>query len=250
MRCRDRAVSPRDFPAAPDGSSSSRTISHSAMSADRDRLRVMVIDDHMLFRSGLSELLERRGIEVCAAVGDGEEGCRLVAGLQPDVVLLDLRMPELDGLSVLERIVALDPGCAVVMLTTSSDERDLVSSLRSGARGYLLKDMEPERLVDALAAVVDGETVVAPEMTSVLAKVVKGGKVESGRPARFSSITPREFEILRHLAEGQSNKEIARDLGITDGTVKLHVRSILRKLQVRSRVEAAVVAVEERLFRR
>ena len=136
------------------------------------------------------------------------------------------------------------------MLTTSSDERDLVSSLRSGARGYLLKDMEPERLVDALAAVVDGETVVAPEMTSVLAKVVKGGKVESGRPARFSSITRGEFEILRHLAEGQSNKEIARDLGITDGTVKLHVRSILRKLQVRSRVEAAVVAVEERLFRR
>ena len=136
------------------------------------------------------------------------------------------------------------------MLTTSSDERDLVTSLRSGARGYLLKDMEPDQLVDALAAVVDGETVVAPEMTSVLAKVVQGGELESGRPERFSSLTPREFEILRHLAEGQSNKEIARDLGITDGTVKLHVRSILRKLEVRSRVEAAVIAVEERVFQR
>ena len=220
------------------------------MPTDLVRLRVMIVDDHTLFRSGLSELLERRGIEVCAAVGDGEDGCRLAAELAPDVVLLDLRMPELDGLSVLDRIAALDLGCAVVMLTTSSDERDLVTSLRSGARGYLLKDMEPEQLVDALAAVVEGETVVAPEMTSVLAKVVKGGTVESGRPDRFSSLTPREFEILRHLSEGQSNKEIARDLGITDGTVKLHVRSILRKLEVRSRVEAAVIAVEERLFQR
>ena len=220
------------------------------MSTDRERLRVMIIDDHTLFRIGLSELLERRGIEVCAAVGDGEEGCRLATELEPDVVLLDLRMPELDGLSVLRRLAALDLGCAVVMLTTSSDERDLVTSLRSGARGYLLKDMEPEQLVDALTAVVAGETIVAPEMTSVLAKVVKGGAVESGLPDRFSSLTPRELEILRHLADGQSNKEIARDLGITDGTVKLHVRSILRKLEVRSRVEAAVIAVEERIFQR
>ena len=111
------------------------------MRTDRDRLRVMVIDDHTLFRSGLSELLERRGIEVCAAVGDGDEGCRLAAGLEPEVVLLDLRMPGLDGLSVLERLAALDPAPAVVMLTTSSDERDLVTSLRAGARGYLLKNM-------------------------------------------------------------------------------------------------------------
>ena len=220
------------------------------MPTDLDRLRVMIVDDHTLFRSGLSELLERRGIEVCAAVGDGEEGCRVAAELDPDVILLDLRMPGLDGLSVLERLAALDLQCAVVMLTTSSDERDLVTSLRSGARGYLLKDMEPDQLVDALAAVVEGETVVAPEMTSVLAKVVKGGALESDRPNRFSSLTPREFEILRHLADGQSNKEIARDLGITDGTVKLHVRSILRKLEVRSRVEAAVIAVEERIFQR
>ena len=220
------------------------------MRIDRDRLRVVIVDDHTLFRSGLSELLERRGIDVCAAVGDGEEGCRLAAELAPDVVLLDLRMPELDGLSVLDRIAALDLGCAVVMLTTSSDERDLVTSLRSGARGYLLKDMEPEHLVDALAAVVEGETVVAPEMTSVLAKVVKGGTAESDHPDRFYALTPREFEILRHLSEGRSNKEIARELGITDGTVKLHVRSILRKLEVRSRVEAAVIAVEERLFQR
>lgn len=220
------------------------------MPTEPRRLRVMIVDDHTLFRSGLSELLERRGIEVCAAVGDGEEGCRLAADIEPDVVLLDLRMPELDGLSVLERLAGLDLRSAVVMLTTSSDERDLVTSLRAGARGYLLKDMEPDQLVDALDAVDRGETVVAPEMTSVLAKVVKGGELESDRPNRFSSLTPREFEILRHLADGQSNKEIARDLGITDGTVKLHVRSVLRKLEVRSRVEAAVIAVEARVFQR
>ena len=208
----------------------------------------MIIDDHTLFRSGLSELLERRGIEVCAAVGDGEEGCRLAAALGPEVVLLDLRMPDLDGLSVLERIVELGLDSAVVMLTTSSNDNDLVAALRSGARGYLLKDMEPEQLVHALGAVVEGETVVAPEMTSALARVVQGAKARSGQPGRFASLTRREFEILRYLAEGQSNKGIARELGITDGTVKLHVRSILRKLNVRSRVEAAVIAVEERVF--
>ena len=114
-----------------------------SMPTEPHRLRVMIVDDHTLFRSGLSELLERRGIEVCAAVGDGEDGCRLAAEIEPDVVLLDLRMPELDGLSVLERLAGLDLQCAVVMLTTSSDARDLVTSLRAGARGYLLKDMEP-----------------------------------------------------------------------------------------------------------
>ena len=220
------------------------------MPTDRRRLRVVIIDDHTLFRSGLSELLERRGIEVCAALGDGEEGCQRTAEIEPDVVLLDLRMPGLDGLSVLERLTALDPAPAVVMLTTSSDRRDLVTSLRSGARGYLLKDMEPEQLVDSLSAVVEGETVVAPEMMGILARVVKGDAAEPGREDRFSSLTPREREILRHLAEGRSNKAIARELGITDGTVKLHVRSILRKLEVRSRVEAAVIAVEERIFQR
>ena len=197
----------------------------------------------MSFWSGGASRCARRSATARKGAGSRAE-------LEPDVILLDLRMPGLDGLSVLERLAALGLQSAVVILTTSSDERDLVTSLRSGARGYLLKDMEPDQLVDALAAVVEGETVVAPEMTSVLAKVVKGGALESGRPNRFSSLTPREFEILRHLAEGQSNKEIARDLGITDGTVKLHVRSILRKLEVRSRVEAAVIAVEERIFQR
>ena len=210
----------------------------------------MVIDDHTLFRRGLSELLERRGIEVCAAVGDGEEGCRLVAEHQPDVVLLDLRMPGLDGLSVLKRLSAHDPNLTSVILTTSDAEQDLVTALRAGARGYLLKDMEPEQLVGALGSTVNGEIVVAPEMTSILAKIVRGGELQAPEPGRFAALTPRELDILRELAEGQSNKEIARALDIAPGTVKLHIRSILRKLDVRSRVEAAVVAVEEGIAQR
>jgi two-component system nitrate/nitrite response regulator NarL len=133
------------------------------------------------------------------------------------------------------------------MLTTSSAERDLVDSLRAGARGYLLKDMDPEQLIQSLREIMDGETVVAPPMTGVLARVVQGDELATGRRDRFSALTPREMEILCQLAEGRSNKAIARELGITDGTVKLHVRSILRKLEVQSRVEAAVMAVEERI---
>jgi two-component system nitrate/nitrite response regulator NarL len=213
----------------------------------RPALRVLIVDDHTLFRSGLTELLERRGIQVCAAVGDGEEGIALAKSLAPDILLLDLRMPEIDGLTVLERLVAEAPGLAVVVLTTSSDERDLVDSLRAGARGYLLKDMEPEQLIERLHEAVAGRTVVAPPMSGVLARVVQGGELAAGRRDRFSALTPREMEILCHLAEGRSNKVIARELGITDGTVKLHVRSILRKLEVQSRVEAAVMAVEDRI---
>jgi len=212
-------------------------------------LRVLIVDDHTLFRSGLTELLERRGIEVCAAVGDGEAGIEAAKAMAPDVVLLDLRMPEIDGLAVLDRLHAELPDLAVVILTTSSQERDLVDSLRAGARGYLLKDMEPEQLIESLHETLSGKTVVASPMTAVLERVEQGDELDTGRRDRFSALTPREMEILCHLAEGRSNKVIARELGITDGTVKLHVRSILRKLEVQSRVEAAVMAVEARICR-
>jgi two-component system nitrate/nitrite response regulator NarL len=133
------------------------------------------------------------------------------------------------------------------MLTTSHDERDLVESLRAGAHGYLLKDMEPEDLVGALRDVMGGKTVVPPGMAGVLARALqKDSPAQQGR-SPFSILTRREMDILCHLAAGQSNKVIARELGISDGTVKLHVKSILRKLEVHSRVEAAVIAVERGL---
>ena len=156
-------------------------------------------------------------------------------------------MPGINGLGVLELIRKYDPELPIVMLTTSTDEGDLLESLRQGAQGYLLKDMEPDELVLALRDIVSGKTVVAPDLAPILAKAVQGGGTEKEEPeaSPFSELTPRETEILGLLAEGQSNKAIARNLGISDGTVKLHVKAILRKLDVHSRVEAAVMAVEQ-----
>lgn len=210
-------------------------------------MRVLLVDDHALFRIGLQELLERRGIQVIAALGDGEEGLRLARQMAPDVVLLDMRMPGMGGLEVLRRLREHAEGMAVAMLTTSDDERDLIEALQSGAQGYLLKDMEPDELIQALDKLIQGQTVVAKELTGVLARAVKGGERVTKTAVVFADLTPREREILCHLAGGQSNKVIARNLGISDGTVKLHVKAILRKLEVHSRVEAAVIAVENNL---
>lgn len=216
-------------------------------------MRVLLIDDHALFRIGLLELLERRGLEVVDAVGDCDIGVQLARDCAPDVVLLDLRMPGTSGIEVLARLRADAPGRRVAVLTTSADEGDVIAALQAGADGYLLKDMEPDALVAALGDVVAGRTVVAPELTGVLARALRqesdgpaGGAGPRGQAA-FAELTPREMEILCHLAGGQSNKVIGAALGISEGTVKLHVKSILRKLAVRSRVEAAVMAVEQGL---
>ncbi|HGG58908.1 MAG TPA: response regulator, partial [Gammaproteobacteria bacterium] len=150
----------------------------------------------------------------------------------------------MDGLMILRLIRQKGLKMPTAILTTSSNENDLIEALRSGAQGYLLKDMEPDKLVVALFEIVAGKTVVAPTLTPVLAKVVQGESVEPQKPKPIDTLTPRETEILGLLAEGLSNKMIARRLGISDGTVKLHVKAILRKLSVHSRVEAAVIAVE------
>jgi len=210
-------------------------------------LRVLLIDDHTLFRVGLEGLLAHRSIEVIASIGDGREGLQRAKELKPDVVLLDMRMPDINGIGVLRKLRESGFKNPIVMLTTSSDERDLVESLRNGAQGYLLKDMEPDQLVMALRDIVSGKTVVAPDLAPVLAKVVQGDGSLPNETSPFDELTPRESEILSLLAEGQSNKVIARNLGISDGTVKLHVKAILRKLGVHSRVEAAVIAVEQGL---
>ena len=214
-------------------------------------MKALLIDDHALFRAGLENLLERRGIEIVASVGSGEDAIRLVRKTTPDVILLDLRMPEISGLDVLKTLSDQKPDIPVVMLTTSAEEQDLVAALRKGARGYLMKDMEPDELVIALRDIVAGNTIVAPALTGVLADLVKNGNRQQRKEAEqpFTKLTPREREILGHLAEGQSNKVIARHLDISDGTVKLHVKAILRKLGVHSRVEAAVMAVEHGIRR-
>ncbi len=208
--------------------------------------RLLLIDDHTLFRAGLEDLLKRRDIDVVASVSSGMEGIRLVSEETLDLVLLDMRMPEMNGLSVLKQIKQVKPQLPVAMLTTSSDEADLVGALQLGANGYLMKDMEPDELVVAISDIVAGKTVVAPDLAPILASAVQGGNQEKAieKPNPFECLTPREYEILLHLAEGQSNKVIARHLGISDGTVKLHVKAILRKLEISSRITAAVMAVE------
>ena len=210
-------------------------------------MRVLIIDDHALFRVGLQGLLEQRGIEVADAVASGQEGIQRAEELKPDIVLLDLRMPDMGGLEVLQKLREEESGIPVVMLTTSNEEADLIKSLRSGAQGYLLKDMEPDELVSALRDIENGKNVVAQDLTDALARMVQGDANLADDEGPFSDLTPREMEILCLLAEGQSNKLIARNLGISDGTVKLHVKAILRKLGIHSRVEAAVIAVEQGL---
>ena len=214
-------------------------------------MRVLLIDDHALFRGGLESLLERRGINVVQA-GDEREGIRLADEYKPDVVLLDLRMPEIGGLQTLGYLQERQPETPVVILTTSNEEKDLVESLRKGARGYLLKDMEPDDLIVALRAIMAGETVVAPSLASVLARFVQGGETSEDKAiaSPFDKLTPRELEILCHIVEGESNKVIAGNLDISEGTVKLHVKAILRKLKAHSRIEAAVMAVEQGIYQR
>ena len=212
-------------------------------------LRVLLIDDHTLFRVGLEGLLSSRGIEVVASVNSGQECLPIINEHKPDVILLDMRMPGIDGLGVLAMLRDKGLEMPIAMLTTSSEETDLVDSLRAGAQGYLLKDMEPDDLVLALRDIVAGKTVVAPDLAPILAKAVQGKSDVGRKVTPFAHLTPRETEILALLAEGQSNKAIARNLGISDGTVKLHVKAILRKLEVHSRVEAAVMAVEHGMQR-
>lgn len=205
--------------------------------------RVLLIDDHTLFRAGLQDLLTCRGIDVVASVSSGAEGIHLVTELVFDIVLLDVRMPEMNGMCALRRIKSIKPELPVVMLTTSCEKEDFLEAFRSGAQGYLLKDMEPDDLVIAINDVIQGKTIVAPDLRPMLVTGIKDGKAAQRRNP-FECLTPREHEILLHLAEGQSNKAIARSLGISDGTVKLHVKSILRKLGINSRITAAVMATE------
>lgn len=214
-------------------------------------MRVLLIDDHALVRNGIAGLLRSRGVEVVASVGSGEEGVRRALELSPDIVLLDIKMPGISGIETLRTLRDNGVSIPVLMLTMSSEDSDLSASLRAGAQGYLLKDMELEELVPALEAALQGDNVVAKGLLGTLARIVRGGtsacEEAPVRSALFIEFTPRELDILEHVAKGMSNKMIAKTLSITDGTVKLHVKAILRKLGIHSRVEAAIIALEHGL---
>ncbi len=209
--------------------------------------RIVLVDDHALCRNGLSDLLTHRGgMQVVAALSDPEQVVATLRAEKPDLLVLDLRMPAIDGLTLLRRLRVEGIETPALILTMSDSEADLSAALRAGVRGYLLKDMEPEEVIHAIGAAARGELTVAPAMTLKLAQLLQSGPKGDDRRGLLASLTEREREILDHLARGESNKTIARALDISHDTVKLHVRHILAKLNLSSRVEAAVFAVEAR----
>ncbi|MDI6749818.1 MAG: response regulator [Rhodocyclaceae bacterium] len=219
----------------------------SEVPAQNERIRVLLADDHTLFRKGLAELLEKRGpIHIAGIAGNGDEALKLLEREPFDVAITDLNMPPHGGLALLRQIRATGWRGPMLVLTVSDDQDDLASALAAGAQGYLLKDMEPDDVVDAVQRVMRGETVVAPAMTLKLVNLLQGGTQPPKNDA-LQQLTAREREILEYLAQGLSNKAIGRALDISHDTVKLHVRHILAKLNLTSRVEAAVFAVEQKV---
>jgi len=210
-----------------------------------EKIRVLLVDDHTLFRSGIKSLLQRTDdFEVVGEAGDGLEGIKRVRSLKPDVALLDLHMPGISGLEAVKVISEEMPDVNVLMLTVSEDAQDLMEALRAGACGYLLKNIETDTLVDAIRKAAQGESVVSQQMTAKLIQGVRNPpRVESAAVER-DRFSPRERDILASLAQGESNKEIARRLDLAESTVKIHVQNIFKKLNMSSRVQVALYAVE------
>ncbi len=211
-------------------------------------LRVLVVDDHALFRHGLIEVLRTApDLVIVGEARDGMEAVEQAAALLPDVVLMDVRMPSVNGIEAARRIRAAQPATRVLMLTESEDEEDLYAAVRAGATGYLLKEVAIDEIADAIRAVAAGQAQMSPSMTTKLLSEFNAlsRRLEEEHDGR--RLTGRELEVLRLIARGMSNKDIAAELVIAENTVRNHVRNILEKLQVRSRVEAAMYAVREKL---
>ncbi len=229
-------------------------------------IRILLIDDHALFRGGIRALLTQQpDFEVVDDAADGVEGVKRAKQHRPDVVLLDLNMPGLSGLETLHLLVQDAPSAAVIMLTVSEDAEELAAALQAGARGFLLKNIETDALISAIRRAAAGEPVIAERMaaklvtrflaprppttaTSPLPPVTPSSPPVTPRNSvPTARLTPRERDIVRGLIRGHSNKEIARELGVTESTVKIHVQSVLKKLHLSSRVQIAVYAVEHGL---
>jgi two-component system, NarL family, nitrate/nitrite response regulator NarL len=211
-------------------------------------IRVLIVDDHTLFRSGIKLLLQRQeGFEVVGEAGNALEGVKLAKRLKPDVVLQDLHMPGTSGLEAIPLLREEVPQAQVVMLTVSEDAEDLLEALRIGARGYLLKNIDTDFLLDSIRRAAAAESVMSSQMASKLADAMRTTTKGNVAVPNANRLTPREREIIVMLARGASNKEIARTLDLAESTVKIHVQGILRKLNLASRVQAAVYAVEHGL---
>ena len=214
-------------------------------------IRVLIADDHERFRRGLKMVLEAEdGIEVVAQAGTGAEAVARVEELAPDVVLMDVRMPVQNGIEATRTIREAFPSTRIIMLTVSDDEDDLFDAVKAGANGYLLKEVSIEEVADAVRAVVQGQSLITPSMAAKLISEF-GSLARRADEVEVSpnpSLSPRELEVLKRVARGMSNEDIAGELGMTPPAVRNHVANILVKLQLRSRIEAALTAMEPRLL--
>lgn len=208
--------------------------------------RIMLVDDHPMLRRGLSDLLSMEDdLLPVAQAGSGEEALSLAQSHELDLILLDLNMPGMDGIETIRALRAAGVDTRIVIFSVSDDHADVLEALREGADGYLLKDMEPEDLIEQIRLAAQGKLALSNELTQVLAQAIRGRATSSH--AHPSMLTKREKDVLKLIAKGQSNKMIARSLDIAEGTVKVHVKRLLNKLGMRSRTEAAVWVVENEL---
>lgn len=208
-------------------------------------VRILIADDQRLMRDGLRLLLElEEGLEVVGEAADGLEAIALFRTLQPDVVLMDIRMPQMDGVEATREIVALDPAARIIILTTFDDEATIIHGLKAGALGYMLKDMSGAELAGAIQTVISGGSLLDPTVTRKLLHKLSQLPVQPV-PAAADALSDRERQILALVAEGLSNPDIGRRLHLAEGTVKNYVSSILHKLNVRDRTQAAIVAREQ-----
>jgi two-component system nitrate/nitrite response regulator NarL len=205
---------------------------------------ILVIDDHPLFRKGVRNLISMDpSLTVVDEAPSGEEGIEKALQLHPDLILLDIDMRGMNGIETLGELKKHGTPSKIVMLTVSNNEENVLTALRLGANGYLLKDMEPEEILASIRKVLDGESVISPQLATLLANFFRQNQTPTSTQEQ-ANLTQRETETLQLLSEGLSNKHIARKLGISDATVKVHIKHILRKLQLTSRVEAAVWAIK------
>jgi len=213
-------------------------------------IRVVIADDEDMVRAGLRMILEAEtDIEVVGEAADGEQAIAVAGDVRPDVVLMDVRMPRLDGIGAARRLIEGGSPARVVMLTTFNEDEYLFDALRAGTSGFLLKASPPEQLVAALRTVAAGDALLAPSVTRRVIETFAGRGPAPRRPAALDELTARELEVLRHLARGESNAEIARAFVVEESTVKTHVARVLMKLALRDRVHAVIYAYESGLVR-
>jgi DNA-binding NarL/FixJ family response regulator len=209
-----------------------------------DELRVLVVDDHDLFRTGLRNLLEEQGVNVVGEAENGESAIRLTSDLAPDVVIMDLNMPGVGGVETTRRLSSLAPLSRVVVLTISADDDDVMNAVMAGACGYLLKDSSIQELIAGIRAASEGESLISPQIAAkVLQRLRAQSKDVDAAETIRAELSDREIEVLKLIANGKDNAQIAADLHISPKTVKNHISNILMKLQIENRIQAAVYAV-------